>query len=311
MVTGRTPSAATDRITDESLPGLEGISANLRAAITRGMASNPEARIRTVEEFQDVLAGVAVKSSPAPAARPAAASKESLSDQPGKPVALRRGWWWVAAAVVVSVVILRPFGSAGPKNTSVPVQTAAKPLTQARQIETTPPSQNLEQRAPTAAEQAAEEARRRTELEARLRAEVEAKVRAEADAKLKTEQRARLKAEADAKRKAEQEAKLKAAAEASQARDSDAPIESPKFLYNPAPAYPSDAQERGLQGTVVVGIRVMTDGSVGKVRVDSSSGYQILDQAALSTVSRWRFTPGKRGGRPVELWIKIPINFRR
>jgi serine/threonine protein kinase len=146
MVTGRTPSAATDRITDESLPGLEGISANLRAAITRGMASNPEVRIRTVEEFQDVLAGVAVKSRPASAARPAAVKTASAPIQRADGILRqdkpKNGLWWVAAAVVLFLMIFKPFGQDSSKPSSHASSTSAPPSTSSTHSNLPTQSQN-------------------------------------------------------------------------------------------------------------------------------------------------------------------------
>jgi protein TonB len=43
--------------------------------------------------------------------------------------------------------------------------------------------------------------------------------------------------------------------------------------------------------------------------VAESSGYDRLDQAAVSTVLKWRYVPGKRGGVPEAMWFNVPINF--
>jgi protein TonB len=77
----------------------------------------------------------------------------------------------------------------------------------------------------------------------------------------------------------------------------------------PPPAYPRLAERRGWTGTVVLLIDVAADGSVTEVRVESSSGYDILDEAAVSAVRGWRFQPGTLGGEAAALVVRKPIRF--
>jgi protein TonB len=46
-----------------------------------------------------------------------------------------------------------------------------------------------------------------------------------------------------------------------------------------------------------------------KPDIKQSSGFDRLDQAALATVLRWRYVPGKRAGVPETMWFNVPINF--
>jgi hypothetical protein len=43
--------------------------------------------------------------------------------------------------------------------------------------------------------------------------------------------------------------------------------------------------------------------------VARSSGFARLNDAALPTVIRWRFVPGKRGGVTEAVWFNVPINW--
>jgi protein TonB len=54
------------------------------------------------------------------------------------------------------------------------------------------------------------------------------------------------------------------------------------------------------EGTTQVSFKVLTDGSVGDVTVAKSSGYSRLDEAAISCVGHWRYTPAKQDGNPIE-----------
>lgn len=84
----------------------------------------------------------------------------------------------------------------------------------------------------------------------------------------------------------------------------------PSSLRNPAPHYPRQARIRGWQGTVLVGVFVTPAGGAGSVRVARSSGFPLLDDAALSALRQWRFTPARRGEQVVASRVEIPISFR-
>uniref|UniRef100_UPI0030842DEF energy transducer TonB n=1 Tax=Ramlibacter sp. CGMCC 1.13660 TaxID=2755558 RepID=UPI0030842DEF len=81
------------------------------------------------------------------------------------------------------------------------------------------------------------------------------------------------------------------------------------YLQNPKPAYPPISKRLGEQGKVVVRVLIGTDGLAQRAEVADSSGYDRLDQAAVATVLKWRYVPGKRGGVPEAMWFRVPINF--
>lgn len=108
-------------------------------------------------------------------------------------------------------------------------------------------------------------------------------------------------------------APVAAAPTTSSAPTAPARIELPSsdadYLNNPKPSYPALSRRLGEQGKVVVHVLIGVDGSAQKAEIKASSGYERLDQAALSTVLRWRYLPGKRGGTPEAMWFNVPINF--
>lgn len=87
------------------------------------------------------------------------------------------------------------------------------------------------------------------------------------------------------------------------------PSSDAAYLNNPRPAYPMAARRRKMQGLVLLSVLVGTDGRPHGVVVKHSSGFEILDEAALQAVRGWRFAPGSRGGRPVEASVDVPIRF--
>jgi protein TonB len=81
------------------------------------------------------------------------------------------------------------------------------------------------------------------------------------------------------------------------------------YLNNPRPPYPMVARRMGFHGKVVLNVEVLSEGKAGQVLLHTSSGYDILDNAALQTIKSWRFTPARRFGQPVTQWFLVPIKF--
>ena len=59
----------------------------------------------------------------------------------------------------------------------------------------------------------------------------------------------------------------------------------------------------------MVRVLVKTDGFPDEVSVRKSSGYPILDRAALEAVRQWRFKPEKDGNIPINKYVDFPIKF--
>ncbi len=81
------------------------------------------------------------------------------------------------------------------------------------------------------------------------------------------------------------------------------------YLNNPRPPYPMVARRMGYHGKVVLDVEVLAEGKAGDVKLHQSSGYDILDNAALQTVKTWRFTPARRFGQAVTQRFLVPIKF--
>jgi protein TonB len=81
------------------------------------------------------------------------------------------------------------------------------------------------------------------------------------------------------------------------------------YLQNPKPPYPPLAFKARIEGKVILIAEVLPDGRAGQVRVLTSSGHELLDQSALSTVKQWKFTPARKDGVIVTQAVRIPITF--
>lgn len=83
----------------------------------------------------------------------------------------------------------------------------------------------------------------------------------------------------------------------------------PQPQYSPKPGYPERARAAEMEGQTIVEALVDIDGKVIDVRLVKGSGFDILDQAAMSTARKWTFTPAEQRGKPVRVWVNIPFNF--
>jgi protein TonB len=79
---------------------------------------------------------------------------------------------------------------------------------------------------------------------------------------------------------------------------------------NPCPRYPAAARRRGIEGEVLVEVRVGADGAPAGVEILRSSGSALLDAAAVEALERWRFEPARSGGQPVAGTVEIPVTFK-
>ncbi|RJP19757.1 MAG: energy transducer TonB [Candidatus Abyssobacteria bacterium SURF_5] len=83
----------------------------------------------------------------------------------------------------------------------------------------------------------------------------------------------------------------------------------PSYAYNPKPHYPRSARSAGQEGTAILRVEVLSSGKVGRIEVEKSSGYDLLDREAVRAIQLWRFAPARRGTRPVTAWVRVPIEF--
>ena len=102
--------------------------------------------------------------------------------------------------------------------------------------------------------------------------------------------------------------------EAVKSVDDNLPVTEAKgyagYLSNPAPEYPEQALERGWEGSVILRVKVLANGSPDTVSVKQSSGKKLLDSAAVRTVKQWKFSPALKGKTPVEGWVDVPIHYQ-
>jgi len=87
-------------------------------------------------------------------------------------------------------------------------------------------------------------------------------------------------------------------------------VESPRLLRSVRPNYTAEAMRAKVQGVVRLEGVVLSDGTVGDVRVTRSLDSVFgLDQEAMKAAKQFRFIPGTRFGEPVSVLVSFEIEF--
>ncbi len=103
-----------------------------------------------------------------------------------------------------------------------------------------------------------------------------------------------------------------AAAAPAEIQSNEPPVlRHPGFRNRPQPpVYPVRARQMEQEGVSVVRALIDPEGQSREVRLWRSSGYEMLDQAALNAVRGWAFNAARVGDRPVLAWVEIPVQFK-
>jgi protein TonB len=100
-----------------------------------------------------------------------------------------------------------------------------------------------------------------------------------------------------------------------QQQDDETPVnfvpydDAPVVIGKIEPVYPEFAKRNKLQGTVILEVEVLKDGSIREIRVRRGIGGG-LDEAAIEAVRKVKFQPGKSSGQPVDCMVIIPVEFK-
>ena len=85
-------------------------------------------------------------------------------------------------------------------------------------------------------------------------------------------------------------------------------VKPPAIVKEVKPKYTEDAMKRGVQGNVELEAVVKADGTVGDVSVTKALDPD-LDDEAVKALRQWRFRPGTKDGKAVDVVIQIEMTF--
>ncbi len=86
-------------------------------------------------------------------------------------------------------------------------------------------------------------------------------------------------------------------------------VSAPRAIYAPDPEFSEEARKAKYQGTVVLRLIVGPDGRTRDIHILKTLGLG-LDEKAIEAVSRWRFDPALKDGRPVSVMVSVEVSFR-
>ena len=84
-------------------------------------------------------------------------------------------------------------------------------------------------------------------------------------------------------------------------------VREPKRIAGSSPEYPLIARNARVQGVVILEAVINERGEVGRIKVLRS--VPLLDNAAITAVQQWRYTPTLLNGVPVSVLMTITVNF--
>jgi len=80
-----------------------------------------------------------------------------------------------------------------------------------------------------------------------------------------------------------------------------------RLVHRVEPEYPPEARRQRIEGSVVLEIQVLSDGTVGNISI--VKGNSLLTEAAVQAVRQWKYQPYVLDGRSVESQTRVTINF--
>ncbi|MBC7927709.1 MAG: energy transducer TonB [Bryobacteraceae bacterium] len=86
-------------------------------------------------------------------------------------------------------------------------------------------------------------------------------------------------------------------------------VSSPVPIFKPEPEYSEEARKAKFQGSVLLAIVILADGTTTNIRVLRPLGLG-LDEKAIDAVQKWRFRPSLKDGKAVPVSANVEVNFR-
>lgn len=83
----------------------------------------------------------------------------------------------------------------------------------------------------------------------------------------------------------------------------------PLSIPNPENLYPADAKKADQQGVVRVKLCIGKESNILSVDVSESSGYPLLDAAAIRVAAGGKYLAATKAGSPIDMCANMPVSF--
>jgi protein TonB len=84
-------------------------------------------------------------------------------------------------------------------------------------------------------------------------------------------------------------------------------VQQANLVNKTVPAYPAEAKEARIQGTVTLDVEIAPDGKVRDISL--VSGPPELVQSAIDAVKQWVYKPTLLNGQPVAVVTTVEVNY--
>jgi len=88
------------------------------------------------------------------------------------------------------------------------------------------------------------------------------------------------------------------------------PVTQPNFAVQAAHVYPLEAARRHQQGTVLLMLYINGSGALDKIEIVKSSGFPLLDNAAIREMKLSKFQPAMDGAIPIRSRAQARVTYR-
>ncbi len=88
--------------------------------------------------------------------------------------------------------------------------------------------------------------------------------------------------------------------------------QQPRPIRTFGPKYPFEAQQKGIEGKILVRVVVDSAGQPREpeiYRVEPKEVEGVFEEAALACIMKFKFNPAKKGGKPVDCIVRVPFTF--
>ncbi len=85
-------------------------------------------------------------------------------------------------------------------------------------------------------------------------------------------------------------------------------VKAPKLIHYVEPEFSANSKEAFVEGVVKVSTVVSTEGVVSNCQIVRGLNSE-EDKTALKAVKLWRFQPGTKDGKPVNVRVTVEIEF--
>ncbi|HVU08390.1 MAG TPA: energy transducer TonB [Verrucomicrobiae bacterium] len=87
-------------------------------------------------------------------------------------------------------------------------------------------------------------------------------------------------------------------------------VSEPQYAQRVEPIYPEQAKRWHQQGIVVLSLYINESGALDKIEIAKSSGFPLLDNAAIRAMKMSHFNPALSGSVPIRSHAEVTVTFR-